>query len=172
MKLTAAEIEIQCNLLDKQLYPAADSALESAILFCVDPDTDSEVQHLSYLLFRIRNEFESLIHFERKLVFKALINTAKMIEKGLAHISVNVDELSHLIKNKDRKIIEYIHDLEHTSLAYCEPVKALVLHFEDLFESKKSELYRIMESISASAASLNTEQDFQNIKDSGHVDQD
>lgn len=151
----AAAIENQCRLLDKEFYPVVDSVLESAILLCVDPDVDPDLQLQSLLVFRIRNEFESLAYFERKLVFQAFVNAARKLEHA-ANIPGNITELVRLIQFKDQKILEYINTFESSLLENYPPIREMADCFRHLFEVEKKKLYELISKIASFAGSATT----------------
>jgi hypothetical protein len=99
-------IERQCNVLVNEVYPAVEDALESAILLCCDRDSEEELTNTAvFAVQRIRNEFNSLVLLERKLVFITFKNIGR---KPIA----NIGELLRLIKNKDLKIQLCLNALE------------------------------------------------------------
>lgn len=152
----AAAIENQCRLLDKKFYPVVDSVLESAILLCVDPDVDPELQLQSLLVFRIRNEFESLAYFERRLVFQAFVDAARKLEHADDPIPGNINELVRLIQFKDQKILDYINTFESRLLDNYPPIREMADCFRHLFEVEKKKLYELISKIANFTASATT----------------
>ncbi len=111
----SVSIEKQCQLLDRQLYPAVDEAIDAALMNCSDQDSDPELQEHLFTVLRIRNEFESLSNFERKLVFNTLIRAGKNNPAKNVGPTANIIELIRLIRYKDHKIEGYIQSLEPVS---------------------------------------------------------
>ena len=130
-------IERQCNVLVNEVYPAVEVALESAILLCCDRDSEEELQTQLFAFQHIRNEFNSLVLLERKLVFITLKNIGrKPID--------NMGELLRLIKNKDLKIQDCLNSLEPFFIDKNSIIRDLRNAFDHLFLIEKQKLYELL----------------------------
>lgn len=143
----SVSIEKQCQLLDRQLYPAVDEAIDAALMNCSDQDSDPEFQEHLFTVLRIRNEFESLSNFERKLVFNTLIKAGKNNPAKNAGPTANIIELIRLIRYKDHKIEGYIQSLEPVSRGKYPCLQKLYDLLSRLFTIEKTKLYDLVDQI-------------------------
>lgn len=143
----SVSIEKQCQLLDRQLYPAVDEAIDAALMNCSDQDSDPELQEHLFTVLRIRNEFESLSNFERKLVFNTLIETGKNNPAKNVGPTANIIELIRLIRYKDHKIEGYIQSLEPVSRGKYPCLQKLYDLLSRLFTIEKTKLYDLVDQI-------------------------
>ncbi len=156
--IMSVAIEKQCNLLDRELYPAVDEAIETALMNCSDQDSDPELQEHLFTVLRIRNEFESLSNFERKLVFNALIRAGQNNPTEKAAHPANIIELIRLIRYKDHKIEGYLSSLQPVSKGKYSCLKNLYELLSRLFTIEKIKLYDLVNQI----VPLNSPVDFKN----------
>lgn len=143
----SVSIEKQCQLLDRQLYPAVDEAIDAALMNCSDQDSDPELQEHLFTVLRIRNEFESLSNFERKLVFNTLIRAGKTNPAKNVGPTANIIELIRLIRYKDHKIEGYIQSLEPVSRGKYPCLQKLYDLLSRLFTIEKTKLYDLVDQI-------------------------
>lgn len=143
----SVSIEKQCQLLDRQLYPAVDEAIDAALMNCSDQDSDPELQEHLFTVLRIRNEFESLSNFERKLVFNTLIKAGKNNPAKNAGPTANIIELIRLIRYKDHKIEGYIQSLEPVSRGKYPCLQKLYDLLSRLFTIEKTKLCDLVDQI-------------------------
>lgn len=143
----SVSIEKQCQLLDRQLYPAVDEAIDAALMNCSDQDSDPEFQEHLFTVLRIRNEFESLSNFERKLVFNTLIRAGKNNPAKNVGPTANIIELIRLIRYKDHKIEGYIQSLEPVSRGKYPCLQKLYDLLSRLFTIEKTKLYDLVDQI-------------------------
>lgn len=136
------QLEIKCQELDREIYPRISSALDDIILFCLELTGEQQVAELSNIIFRLRNEFESLIFFERKLVFTALLESLKRQEENSAFTAVNISELMRLISIKQERITTMIEILDVPQWIKYPEVYALLCDFKCRFIPLRAELYK------------------------------
>ncbi|MCO6460134.1 MAG: hypothetical protein J5I59_01920 [Saprospiraceae bacterium] len=144
MENISADIERQCDVLDREVYPAVQSILDSAVLYCCDEEHDMDIRSQSLAVLRIRNEFESLTLLERKLVFRAVKQAGKKKSGFLQGSNTNLGELLRLMKNKDLKIKFYLNLINSGCPKQTSILDELKSSFDQLFDIEKQKLYDLI----------------------------